>query len=270
MKGTAPRLWPWLLCLAAVVSCTTVPITGREQLNFIPPQQLMAMSYQSYDQLLKKADISHDQKQVAMVKRVGNNIRHAVETYLRQHGQEQILEGYRWEFTLVKDKAANAFALPGGKVVVYTGILPITENDTGLAVVLGHEIGHAIARHGGERMSEALAVQMGGLALSEALSKQPARTQQLFMAAFGAGAQLGILLPYSRLQESEADHLGLDFMAMAGYDPRAAIPFWQRMMARKQGQGEPPEFLSTHPADQTRIAQIRELLPEAMQYYQKQ
>jgi predicted Zn-dependent protease len=268
MKSFPVPLW-WLLFLAVAVSCTTVPITGRQQLNLIPSQQLMAMSYQTHDQLLKQAEIADHPEKTAMVKRVGNSIRQAVETYLAQHGQTGLLEGYRWEFTLVEDEAANAFALPGGKVVVYTGILPIAENDTGLAVVLGHEIAHAIAQHGGERMSQAMAVQMGGIALSQALSSRAAQTQQLFLAAFGAGAQVGVLLPYSRLQESEADHLGLIFMAMAGYDPRAAIPFWQRMMAQKEGRGEPPEFLSTHPAGQARIDRIRELLPEALQYYRQ-
>jgi predicted Zn-dependent protease len=269
MKHIPARFSSWLLFLGVVVSCTTVPITGRQQLNLIPSQQLMAMSFQTYDQLLKEANVAADPEKTAMVKRVGNDIRQAVEIYLRQHDQAELLEGYQWEFTLVEDEAANAFALPGGKVVVYTGILPIVENDTGLAVVMGHEIAHAIAQHGGERMSQGLAMQMGGFALSQALKSQPAQTQQLFMAAFGAGAQVGVLLPYSRLQESEADNLGLIFMAMAGYDPRAAIPFWQRMMVQKQGRGEPPEFLSTHPAGQTRIEQIEKLLPEAMQYYRQ-
>lgn len=263
------RPWSWLLLLAVAVSCTTVPITGRQQLNLIPSQQLMAMSYQTYDQMLKKVEVADNPEQAAMVKRVGEGIRGAVETYLEQHGQSELLQGYRWEFTLVKDETANAFALPGGKVVVHTGILPITQDDTGLAVVLGHEIAHAIAQHGGERMSQALAVQMGGLALASAMSRQPAQTQQLFMAAFGAGSQVGVLLPFSRLQESEADHLGLIFMAMAGYDPRAAIPFWQRMMSQKQGKGEPPEFLSTHPAGQTRIENIQGLLPEVLEYYRR-
>ncbi|MDA8165092.1 MAG: M48 family metallopeptidase [Desulfobacteraceae bacterium] len=265
------RSWGWLLILVAAVSCTTVPITGREQLNFIPSQQLMTMSFQNYDQILKKSKLADNPEQIAMVKRVGENIRRGVEAYLDRHGQEDLLKGYKWQFTLVKDdKTANAFALPGGKVVVYTGILPITQDDTGLAVVLGHEIAHAIAQHGGERMSQAMAVQMGGLALAEALGSQGAQTQQLFMAAFGAGSQVGVLLPFSRLQESEADHLGLIFMAMAGYDPRAAVPFWQRMMAQNKGKGQPPELLSTHPADQTRIEQLQRLLPEALEYYHKQ
>ncbi len=258
-------LWPIVLFFLA--GCATVPVTGRQQLRLIPSQQVMAMSYQSYNDFVKKAKVSQDLEAAAIVLRVGQNVRQAVERYLRQQGQEGLVSDYRWEFNLVEDKTANAFALPGGKVVVNTGLLPIAQNDTGLAVVVGHEISHAIAEHGNERMSQALAFQLGGVALSQAMSTKPEQTQQLFMAAFGAGAQVGILLPYGRLQESEADHLGLIFMAMAGYDPRAAIPFWQRMMAQKETRGEPPEFLSTHPAGATRIEELRKLLPEAMQYY---
>ncbi len=258
-------LWP--IVLFSLAGCATVPVTGRQQLRLIPSQQVMAMSYQSYNDFVKKAKVSKDLQATAMVVRVGQNVRQAVERYLRQQGQEGLVSDYRWEFNLVEDKTANAFALPGGKVVVNTGLLPIAQNDAGLAVVVGHEIAHAIAEHGNERMSQGLAFQLGGVALSQALSTKPEQTQQLFMAAFGAGAQVGILLPYGRLQESEADHLGLIFMAMAGYDPRAAIPFWQRMMAQKEDRGEPPEFLSTHPAGATRIKELQELLPEAMQYY---
>jgi predicted Zn-dependent protease len=178
------------------------------------------------------------------------------------------LKGYRWKFTLVQDDAVNAWAMPGEKVVVYTGMLPITRDATGLAVVMGHEIGHAVAEHGNERMSQALIAQLGGLALSSALSRYPGKTQQIFMSAYGVGTQVGVLLPYSRLQESEADHLGLIFMATAGYDPRAAEDFWERMAAAKGG-GSVPEFLSTHPSDRTRIENIRRLIPEAMTYYRQ-
>jgi predicted Zn-dependent protease len=156
--------------------------------------------------------------------------------------------------------------MPGGKVVVYTGILPITRDEAGLATVMGHEIAHAVARHGNERMSQALLTQMGGMALAVALEQNPSQTNQLWMAVYGMGAQVGILLPYSRLHESEADHLGLIFMAMAGYDPNKAVEFWERMAQMKSGQA-PPEFLSTHPSDEARIKKIKELLPEAMQYY---
>jgi predicted Zn-dependent protease len=266
MKRVALRVWPYLL-LAVMISCATVPITGRRQLAFIPTQQLLSMSYQTYDQYLQQAKVIDDPQKVAMVNRVGNNIRQAVEEFLQAEGEADILRGYDWEFSLVEDEAANAFVLPGGKVVVHTGLLPVAQDDTGLAVVMGHEIAHAIAGHGNERMSQALTLQLGGMALSQALSSYPQQTQQLFMAAFGAGAQIGVLLPYSRLQESEADHLGLIFMAMAGYDPQAAIPFWERMLAQQRERAAPPEFLSTHPPGERRIEEIRDLLPEVMPYY---
>jgi predicted Zn-dependent protease len=267
MKTMAMKIWPYLL-LAILISCATVPITGRRQLAFIPTQQLLSMSYQTYDQYLQQAKVSPDPQQTAMINRVGNNIRQAVEEFLHAESEGDTLRGYEWEFTLVEDETANAFVLPGGKVVVHTGLLPVAQDDCGLAVVMGHEIAHAIAGHGNERMSQALTLQMGGMALSQALSSYPQQTQQLFLAAFGAGAQLGILLPYGRLQESEADHLGLIFMAMAGYDPQTAIPFWERMLEQEQ-RAAPPEFLSTHPAGDRRIEDIRELLPEIMPYYRR-
>ncbi len=207
------------------------------------------------------------QGNAALVKKVGTNIQHAVEKYLSQNGLSSRLNGYKWEFNLVEDAQVNAWCMPGGKVVVYTGILPITKNEIGLAVVLGHEIAHAIAEHGNERMSQGLLQQLGGTALSVALKDKPQLTQDLFLTAFGVGSTIG-LLAYSRTQESEADHLGLIFMAMAGYDPNASVDFWQRMANMNTG-GKPPEFLSTHPSDQTRINDIKVWLPEAMKYYKK-
>ncbi len=260
-----PSIIPLLTLIVA--ACTTVPITGRHQLNLVPRNQLMAMSFQSYQNFLKKHRISHDPVKAAMVRRVGENIKRAVEDYLRRRNMAHIITGYHWEFNLVEDKAMNAWCMPGGKVVVYTGLLPVARDDNGLAVVLGHEIAHAIANHGAERMSQALAVQLGGMALSSALEQDGDSTRRLFMAAYGLGAQIGLLLPYSRIQEEEADHLGLIFMAMAGYDPREALGFWERMMALDSDKGAPPEFLSTHPSDSSRIARIKALLPEAMGYY---
>ncbi len=254
------------LAIGVLAACSTVPLTGRSQLILIPDTQVMSLSFDQYDQFLKKHEVVKGTSEAQMVLRVGQRIQKAVETYLYQNGQEGLLSGYKWEFNLVKDKQVNAFCMPGGKVVIYTGILPVTENEAGLATVMGHEIGHAIARHGNERMSQGLVAQMGGMALGAALSSRPAETQQLFMAAFGLGAQVGILLPYGRLQESEADRLGLIFMAMAGYDPHTAVGFWQRMAAQKD-QASPPEFLSTHPSHATRIADINNSLPEAMAYY---
>jgi predicted Zn-dependent protease len=253
----------WLL-----YACATVPITGRSQLNIMPDSSMLSMSLQQYDTFLKDHKLSRDTLHTRMVKRVGARIQKAVELYFRQHNLYAQLQGYRWEFNLVESKEANAWCMPGGKVVVYTGILPLTRDENGLAVVMGHEIAHAVAKHGNERMSQQLAFQMGGVALATAVSQKPQQTQELWMQAYGMGSQMGVLLPYSRLQESEADHLGLIFMAMAGYDPGGAVTFWQRMAAKQQGKA-PPEFLSTHPSDAIRIQQIRALLPEAMRYYRK-
>ena len=201
-----------------------------------------------------------------MIKTVGGRIANAVQQYFTSKGQASALQDYKWEFNLIKnDSVINAWCMPGGKVAVYTGILPLTKDETGMAIVLGHEISHAVAKHGDERMSQGLLEQLGGTALEVALRNKPQQTQALFMNAYGLGATLGFALPYSRLQESEADHLGLIFMAMAGYDPNAAIPFWERMS--QSGGAKPPEFLSDHPSDQTRIENIQKLMPEAMTYY---
>jgi predicted Zn-dependent protease len=254
--------------IVLITACQTVPITGRQQLNIIPSETVLSMSYTNYSEFISTHNVIKDTQDAQMVKRVGNKIRHAVETYFSQNNLSDRLKGYRWEFNLVEDKAINAWCMPGGKVVVYTGILPVTKDDAGLAVVMGHEIGHAVAQHGDERMSQGLLAQMGGVALSTALSEKPKETTDLFMAAYGLGTQVGILLPYSRVQESEADHLGLVFMAMAGYDPRNAIDFWKRMASSKQGVS-PPEFLSTHPTDKNRIRNMEKLIPEAMQYYRE-
>jgi predicted Zn-dependent protease len=262
------RLSLLLVLLLFLSACSTVPITGRSQLNLIPGPSMLSMSLQQYDQFLKEHKVSTNREQTATVKRVGANVQHAVERYFAASGLSQHLSDYKWEFNLVEDPQVNAWCMPGGKVVVYTGILPVTASDAGLAVVMGHEIAHAIAEHGNERMSQGLLAQMGGVALSTALSTRSAETQQLWMSVYGVGAQYGAILPYGRMQESEADHLGLIFMAMAGYDPNEAVTFWERMSAQKGGQA-PPEFLSTHPSDTTRIENIRRLIPEAMQQYKK-
>jgi predicted Zn-dependent protease len=248
------------------VACTTVPITGRTQFNIVPDQTMLSMSFQQYNQFLKENPLSTDQEKTRMVKEVGQRISKAVEQYLIENNMADEIKNYAWEFNLIESDQVNAWCMPGGKVVVYTGILPIAQNASGLAVVMGHEIAHAVAKHGNERMSHALAVQMGGMGLSAALSSYPQQTQQLLMAVVGAGAQVGVLLPYSRLQEREADELGLIFMAMAGYDPNHAIGFWERMSQQKTGAAQ-PEFLSTHPSDATRIQNIREMIPKARTYY---
>jgi len=250
-----------------LIACSTVPITGRQQLNLLPASTMLSMSLSEYDQFLKENQLSRNQAQVQMVKRVGLRIQKAVEQYFAQNNMSDMLSDYSWEFNLVESNDINAWCMPGGKVVVYTGILPLTQDETGLAVVMGHEIAHAVAQHGNERMSQGLIAQMGGIALSTALETRPEATQSLWMAAYGLGAQYGLMLPYSRLHENEADHMGLIFMSMAGYDPSAAVAFWQRMAAKKGGQS-PPEFLSTHPSDAKRIKNIQALIPDAMKYYQ--
>jgi predicted Zn-dependent protease len=253
--------------LLMLAGCSEVPITGRSQLNLMPDSLINSMSLQQYSQYISSNKLSPDAANAAMVKRVGEKIVKAVDEYCQQTGTPNPFAGYQWEFNLVVDPNVNAFAMPGGKVVVNTGILPVTQNEAGLAVVLGHEIAHVFAKHGGERMTQGLLVQMGGIALSEAIKKQPAATQQLFNTSYGLGTQVGVILPFSRVQESEADHLGLIFMALAGYDPHEAVVFWQRMAAASKGQAKPPEFLSTHPADETRIKNLEKLVPEAMEYY---
>jgi len=251
-----------------IFSCATVPITGRQQLSIIPSSQLNSMSLAQYNDFLKNHKVIKSGRQAALVKRTGRNIQKAVEKYFAEQNMSAFLNDYHWEFNLVEDAKENAWCMPGGKVVVYTGILPIVKNETGLAVVMGHEIAHAIAGHGGERMSQGLLVQMGGIALNEAIKTKPAETQGLFMTAFGLGSQYGVMLPFSRMHESEADHMGLIFMAMAGYNPEKAVDFWQRMASMKGGQA-PPELLSTHPSDETRIKEIKKHLPKALKYYKK-
>lgn len=251
-------------CLCTLSACSTVPITGRSQLNLIPGSSMLSMSLQQYDQFLKEHKVSTNREQTQLVKRVGAKVQKAVEQYFADSGLSEHLSGYKWEFNLVEDKQVNAWCMPGGKVVVYTGILPVAQTEAGLAVVMGHEIAHAIAEHGNERMSQGLMAQLGGVALSTALATKSPATQQLWMQVYGVGAQYGAILPYGRLQESEADHLGLIFMAMAGYDPHEAVPFWERMAAQKGGKA-PPEFLSTHPSDATRIENIKRLIPKAME-----
>lgn len=250
-----------------MVACTTVPITGRRQLSLVSDAQMQALSYDAYDQFLKENKLSRDAQATAMVKRVGQRIQGAVERYMAQNGMSDALDGFQWEFNLIQDDQVNAWAMAGGKTVVYTGILPVAQNETGLAVVMGHEIAHAIAKHGNERMSQALAQQFGGQTLSALAGSQPGAAQNLLLGVYGVGSQLG-MLKYGRTQETEADHLGLIFMAMAGYNPEAAIPFWERMQAKADGQ-TPPEFLSTHPSAGTRINNLQKFIPEAKQYYKK-
>lgn len=260
--------WAALLAVSVFVNaCSTVPLSGRQQLNLLPESEMIAMSLNSYDQFLSENPVSQDQEKVQLVRRVGRRIADAVEKYMSDAGLGSRVSAYDWEFNLVDEDVPNAWCMPGGKVVIYTGILPYTQSEEGLAVVMGHEIAHAVARHGNERMSQAMLIETGGLALAAAIDEKPDQTKQLFMMAYGVGTTVGVSLPYSRSHENEADHLGLIFMAMAGYNPNAAIEFWERM--EQSGGQKPPEFLSTHPSDQSRIDNIKKLMPEAMSYYKK-
>lgn len=256
-----------ILLFVFVASCSRVPITGRKQVNIIPKGQLYPMSFNQYSSVISSSKLSTNAQQTQLVKSVGNKIKNAVEQYMKEKKLSKRLKDYAWEFNLIEDPSVNAWCMPGGKVAVYTGILPVTQNEVGLAVVMGHEVAHAIAEHGGERMSQALIQQMGGVALNVAMSEKSEQTRGLWMAAYGAGSQVGVMLPFSRMHETEADKLGLIFMAIAGYDPNEAIGFWERM-AKLKG-GSQPEFLSTHPSDKTRIEDLKKFMPQAMKYYKK-
>ena len=275
-KDAEKKLQCFLYCLIFILTvgsflegCAEVPLTRRKGLHIVPQSQILALSLQQYDKVLKESRLCKDEKKVRMVRVIGGRIAGAAEAFLKDSGLDSDLKDYKWEFNLIEDdKTVNAWCMPGGKVAVYTGILPITRDENGLAVVLGHEVAHAIARHGSERMSQALMASMGGMALAVALKEKPGKTRQLYMAAFGVGASVGFLLPYSRVHESEADRIGLTLMARAGYDPRGAIPFWERM--GKEGGGKrPPEFLSTHPAPASRIANLKFYIDEALPYYER-
>lgn len=243
-----------------------VPITGRKQLSLVPESELIGMSVTEYNKFLKThktMDPSDPRDQ--LVRKVGEKIKDAIVKYMTQHKMAKRIEGYQWEFHGVDEDVVNAWCMPGGKVVVYAGLLPVTRDEAGLAIVMGHEIAHAIARHGNERMSQALLAQGLGTGLAIAMSQKPAETRDLFLQAYNVGAGLS-LLSYSRNQETEADKLGLVFAAIAGYDPNVAVDFWKRMAEQSKGQ-KPPELLSTHPSDERRVSDIQKFLPEAMKYY---
>jgi predicted Zn-dependent protease len=258
-----------IFCLCfSLAACATVPLTERKSLRLIPSSELLSLSDQEYTKVLRESKLSTDRRKVQMVTRVGKKIAGAAEEFLQESRAEDKIKNYQWEFNVIEDdKTANAWCMPGGKVAVYTGILPFTRNEAGLAVVIGHEVAHAIAEHGNERMSQALLAQLGGVALAVALEKQPEETHQIYMAAYGVTANVAALLPYSRLHENEADRIGLTLMAKAGYDPNEAVRFWQTMS--EQGGSRPPTLLSTHPAPDSRIEKIKSFIPEAMRHYKK-
>ncbi len=250
--------------LAFMVQCSNVPITDRKQLNLLPTSQLRSMSFSQYQQVKNETPpLPNTDARAQMIKKVGKKLSEAANSYMSKNGMKDRISDFEWEFNIIDDPTINAWCMPGGKVMFYTGILPICEKEEGVATVMGHEIAHAIANHGNERMSHALAVQAGGVALSVLLQDKPQEAQELFLTSFGVGSQLGIL-KYSRLHESEADKMGLVFMAMAGYDPGAAVDFWKRMAAL--GGANVPEFMSTHPSDARRVKDIQDFLPEARKY----
>jgi predicted Zn-dependent protease len=248
-----------------LLSCSVVPMTGRKQLVAIPSSQMISLSAESYSQVLAEGKLSTNDKYVNSVRKVGERLTAAVESYLKQNNMESATAGYSWQYNVLVSEELNAWCMPGGQIAFYEGILPVCQDENGIAVVMGHEIAHAVAQHGNERMSQQLAIQMGGIALSEALKTQKQETIDLAMLAFGVGAKVGLELPYSRTHESEADELGLYFMAMAGYNPQTAPAFWERM-SEKSG-SRPPEFLSTHPDPSNRIEDLKRNMPKAMEYY---
>ncbi|HEX9979862.1 MAG TPA: M48 family metallopeptidase [Flavobacterium sp.] len=246
-----------------ILSCTTKnPFTGKNNLNFVTNEQLFPSSFQQYNQFLSENKVITGTADARRVETVGVKIKNAAEKYLNSLGYSDYLNGYKWEYKLVDDKAVNAWCMPGGKIVVYTGILPITQNEAGLATVMGHEVAHALANHGAQRMSASQLQALGAAGVAVATGNQSAEKQQMWQQYYGIGSQVGVMLPFSRNHESEADMIGLTLMAIAGYNPDNAVTFWQRMSA-KAGGAAPPEILSTHPSDATRISKIKSLIPKA-------
>lgn len=254
----------------AFSGCKTNSITGRSQLSLVSDADVLTAATSEYKQFLssnKVLTVSSGNSDASSVNRVGNRIVAAVKKYYANQGKLSELEGYNWEINTVSSAEANAWCMPGGKIVVYTGILPLTQNDAALAVVIGHEVTHALAKHGNERMSQSLLQQVGGQALAVALSNKPQETQALYNSAYGLGSQYGVMLPFARKDEYEADKFGLMFTALAGYDPQEAISFWQRMEKAGSSNQKPPEFASTHPTDANRIAQLQSIMNDTRSKY---
>ncbi|MCF4102811.1 M48 family metallopeptidase [Gillisia sp. M10.2A] len=251
-----------VFAVLTLVSCKTNPFTGEKNLNFVSNEQLFPSAFAQYDEFLSENKVVKNTAEANMIKNVGQKIVTASERFLNANGYQGYLKDFAWEFNLVQDDAVNAWAMPGGKTVVYTGILPIAKDETGIAVVMAHEVAHALADHGAQRMSAAQLQQLGAVAGSVAVSGKSEQTQQIFAQAYGLGSQLGVMLPFSRSHETEADRIGLTLMAIAGYNPDEAADLWRRMAAHSDGQA-PPEFLSTHPSSATRISNLTKWAPEA-------
>ncbi|MGL5682395.1 MAG: M48 family metallopeptidase [Marinifilaceae bacterium] len=247
-----------------LLSCQTVPLTGRKQLIFYPDSEIVQASAAQYGSFLKENKLSTNAQNNARITEIGTRIAKAVEVYMKQQGLEDRLANFDWDFKLVQSNDVNAWCMPGGKVVFYEGILPYCQTDDGIAVVMGHEIAHAVARHSNERMSQQMLLEAGNALAAVALQNKPTLTQQAISAAVGLGANYGVVLPFSRKHEYEADELGLIFMTMAGYNPQEAITFWSRMA--QSGGAKPAEFMSTHPSDVHRIEQLQQLMPQMEKY----
>ncbi len=255
-----------IISIFLFLSCAKVPLTGRRQVNFFNDKELNTMSLTQYSKFLGSNKVVSSGQQYAMVKRVGSRITTKINSYLMKNGYSKMAKSLDWKFNLVQKNEVNAWCMPGGKIVVYTGILPLTKTEDGLATVMAHEIAHAIAKHSNERMSQQLGIQLGGMAMSVALQQKSQTTQNIFMTAVGVGGSLGSLA-FSRKHELEADEMGVYFMAMAGYDPREAIKFWTRMSEKSKS--NMPNFLRTHPIDVKRITALKKIMPKAMKYYSK-
>jgi predicted Zn-dependent protease len=252
--------------LVVIISCATNPFTGKSTLALVPNSQLFPTSFAQYDQFLNENKVIKGTKDAQMITRVGERIKAATERWMSANGQQGYLNDYKWEFNLVDDKTVNAWCMPGGKIVFYTGILPVAENETAIAAIMGHEVAHALANHGQQRMSAGLLQQIGAVAGNVVI--QDEKNRALFNQAYGVGSEVGVMLPFSRAHESEADRIGLYLMAIAGYNPDEAAQLWERMKANSGGQA-PPEILSTHPSNDTRIAELKKLAPLAKEEAKK-
>jgi predicted Zn-dependent protease len=248
--------------LGLVFACATNPFTGKSTLALVPDSQILPSAFSQYSTFLKENKVITGTADAQRVRTVGMKIKSAAEKWLNANGYSGYLANYQWEYNLVDSKEVNAWCMPGGKIVFYTGILPITQDEAGMAVVMGHEVSHALLNHGQQRMSSDVLTQLGAVGVGAAVGGKSEQTQAIAMQAYGVGAQYGVALPFSRSHESEADKIGLTLMAIAGYDPSIAVAFWERMAAKSGGQA-PPEFMSTHPSDATRIANIKALIPQA-------
>lgn len=260
------QITTWLVALLVLASCSSVPLTGRKQVLLVSDQDVLASSLTQYNDYIKSAKKSTNKAQTAMVTRVGKRIADATEAYLKANGMGEEVRNFAWEFNLIADPQVNAFCMPGGKIVVYEGLMPLVSSDDELAVVVGHEVAHAVARHSNERMSQQLMAQYGAALLGAAVSNKSAAVQQLATTVYGLGSQYGVMLPFSRKHESEADYMGLVLMTIAGYNPDVAVQFWQKMANSSKG-GATREFMSTHPSDARRIADIRQELPAIKEKY---